>query len=67
MPLIIKGLEGVPTWIFVQQCILFTMKLYFFPDVVIEPGLIMDQTYDFLFNWCILVKGFFAGIVVDFN
>ena len=43
------------------------MKLYFFPDVVIEPRLIMDQTYDFLFNWCMLVKGFCAGIVVDFN
>ena len=35
--------------------------------VVIEPGLIMDQSYNFLFNWSMLVKGFCAGIVIDFN
>ena len=45
----------------------FPTKLYFFLDIVIEPGLIMDQTYDFLFNCCMLVKGFCVGIVVDFN
>ena len=43
------------------------MNLYFFPDVIIEPGLIMDQTYDFPFNWCMLVKGFCADTVVDIN
>ena len=66
-PLIIKGLEGVCTWMSVQQCFHFSMKLYFFPDVVNEPGFIIDWTYDFLFTWCMLVKGFCAGIVVDFN
>ena len=67
MPLIIKGLGGVCTWISVQQCFPFPIKLYFFSDVVIEPGLIMDWTYDFLFNWCMLVKGFCIGIALDFN